>query len=203
MMSLLQAATFPTMNRQVPLRRALLATLIMVAGVVAAEDTPAGAPTPTPQPLPCSQDEYRQFDFWLGRWEVRNPQGKVVGYNRVAKDYDDCVIREAYRGKGGYRGESLNTYDLGRNLWTQTWVDNQGTLLRLQGQWEANAMRLAGQVVNESGVQDHRIRWTPLPDGGVRQLWEQRPADQPQGEWTIVFDGWYRKVSAMPSGQSF
>lgn len=194
-----QAARLLLMNK----RQIVLCSVAwaMAAGPVYAEDTPPVAPTPAPQVQPCEQAEYRQFDFWLGRWEVRNPQGKVVGYNRVARDYGACVIREAYRGKGGFRGESLNTYDPGRDLWTQTWVDNQGTLLRLQGQWQGTSMRLEGQVVSASGVADHRIRWTPLPDGGVRQLWEQRAADEPQAEWTVVFDGWYRKVSMIPDAK--
>jgi hypothetical protein len=32
---------------------------------------------------PCTAPEYRQFDFWIGDWEVRSAQGRVLGHNRI------------------------------------------------------------------------------------------------------------------------
>ena len=32
---------------------------------------------------PCkARPEYRQFDFWVGEWDVQNPQGQTAGTNR-------------------------------------------------------------------------------------------------------------------------
>jgi len=79
----------------------------------------------------CSAAEYHQFDFWIGEWDVHTADGKLAGTNRIEREYDGCVVHERYVGARGYSGESLNTYDSGRKVWHQTWVDNQSTLLLL------------------------------------------------------------------------
>ncbi len=38
-----------------------------------------------------------------------------------------------------------------------------------------------------------RITWSPGSDGSVRQTWESADA---QGQWTVVFDGIYRRKQA-------
>ena len=64
--------------------------------------------------MPCSDPTYRQFDFWLGEWEVRKLDGTLAGTNRISKEYGGCVLRERYSNAQGYSGESLNTYDVAR-----------------------------------------------------------------------------------------
>jgi hypothetical protein len=39
----------------------------------------------TPAARPCSAPAYRQFDFWLGDWKVRRPDGKIAGANRIMR----------------------------------------------------------------------------------------------------------------------
>jgi hypothetical protein len=139
----------------------------------------------------CEAAEYRQFDFWLGNWQVHAPDGKLAGTNRIEREYDGCVLHERYTGASGSRGESLNTYDAGRRMWHQTWVDNQGTLLLLEGGLRGNSMVLEGQSVEASGQSiRHRITWTPNPDGSVRQRWESSDLS---GKWSPVFDGLYTR----------
>src|SRR5689334_9355916 len=81
----------------------------------------------------CNGVEYHQFDFWVGTWQTHLPNGKIVGINQIQSEYDGCVIHERFAGARNYTGESLNTYDATRKLWHQTWVDNTGTLLVLEG----------------------------------------------------------------------
>ena len=38
---------------------------------------------------PCSGAEYRQFDFWLGEWEVESG-GKRAGTNRITRVQGGC-----------------------------------------------------------------------------------------------------------------
>ena len=45
-------------------------------------------------PLPCRQDEFRQFDFWLGMWEVSTPDGTVAGTNEITSEENGCLILE-------------------------------------------------------------------------------------------------------------
>lgn len=150
------------------------------------------APTPAAAPAPCTAPEYRAFDFWLGEWEVKTPDGKLAGYNRIEREYGGCVIHERYTTTPRpFAGESLNAYDAARGVWHQTWMDNSGTVLLLDGKLEGKSMVLQGRSLDSQGKsQIQRISWTPNQDGSVRQHWQA--ADE-KGGWTTVFDGIYRK----------
>jgi len=140
---------------------------------------------------PCDASEHRQFDFWLGEWEVRTPDGKLAGTNRIEREYGGCVLHERYDTGRGYSGESLNVYDAPRKAWHQTWVDTSGTLLLLEGGLRDGRMVLEGQTVGaDAQTTRHRITWTPNPDGSVRQFWESTDA---RGQWTTAFDGLYKR----------
>ena len=140
---------------------------------------------------PCDAAPFREFDFWLGEWQVHTPDGKLAGTNRIEREYNGCVIHEHYTTGHGYSGESLNSYDAPRKRWHQTWVDSAGTLLTLEGQLVDGKMVLEGQTVGHDGqVTRHRITWTPNANGSVRQLWESTGAN---GAWGIAFDGAYTK----------
>jgi hypothetical protein len=147
--------------------------------------------SPATSPAPCSSPEHRQFDFWLGEWKVTTPDGKVAGRNRITREYAGCVIHERYSTDKGYNGESLNAYDATRKVWHQTWVDDAGLLLTLEGGWNGKSMILEGKAPDAKGApRTQRITWTPNADGSVRQLWESANDD---GTWAVVFDGHYVK----------
>jgi len=141
---------------------------------------------------PCDTPAHRDFDFWVGHWQVHTPDGKLAGTNRITREYGGCVLHERYQTGRGYEGESLNSYDIGRKVWHQTWVDNAGTLLLLEGGLRDGQMVLEGQTVDAQGaVQHHRITWSPQPGGRVRQHWQSTDAE---GKWTTAFDGLYSPV---------
>jgi len=142
---------------------------------------------------PCASPDHRRFDFWIGDWDVKNASGEIVGRNRISAIQDACALQEQWEGRGGSRGTSLNVYDATRKVWHQTWVDNQGGLLVLEGRWREGAMRLQGRTRNsDTGRTElQRITWTPQPDGRVRQLWES--SEEGGATWKVVFDGWYAK----------
>ena len=141
--------------------------------------------------IPCGAPENRQFDFWVGDWQVHRPDGSFAGMNRITLEYGGCVVHEHYATGRGYSGESLNPYDAARKLWHQTWVDDSGLLLMLDGHWDGKSMLLEGIAAGADGaLTKQRITWSPSPDGSVRQLWES--ADS-KGAWVVVFDGQYTK----------
>ena len=151
------------------------------------------SPSPSPSVSPCLAPEYRQFDFWVGDWDVLDPAGNVVGTNKVTREYDGCVVQEHWEARGPQKqvGSSFNTYNPGTRQWHQTWVDTSGTLLSIEGQLVDGSMRLQGQTTGSDGtVTLHRITWTPNADGSVRQLWESTDA---KGEWSVAFDGKYTR----------
>ncbi len=165
--------------------RSVAAAFAMLLGTLAGQSEAA------PAPAPCTSAEHRQFDFWVGEWRVQKPDGSLAGINRITLEYGGCVIHEHYTTGKGYSGESLNIYDAARKVWHQSWVDNTGLLLTLEGRWNGKSMVLEGVAPDQKGVMTkQRITWTPNADGTVRQLWE---AADGKGGWTVAFDGKYTK----------
>jgi hypothetical protein len=171
-----------------------LATLAALIAFGACAALDANAAVAAAQTAPCAAAAHRAFDFWLGEWQVHTPDGKLAGHNSIRREYDGCVLHERYTAASAYRGESLNIYDAGRKLWHQSWVDNSGTLLLLDGGLRDGRMVLEGPGTSSEGRPiRHRITWTPNADGTVRQLWEMTDA---AGHWSVAFDGLYSKVEA-------
>jgi pimeloyl-ACP methyl ester carboxylesterase len=134
------------------------------------------------------QPERRHFDFWLGDWRVEDAVGQHLGDNRVTATMGGSVIQERWRGSKGGQGISLNAWLPGRKVWQQTWLDDQGQPLVLEGGLKDGAMVMEGATGKDARS---RITWTPQPDGRVRQRWEQS-ADGGK-TWTVAFDGFYRR----------
>ena len=144
-------------------------------------------------PPTCAGPEYRQFDFWVGEWDV-TVSGKPAGTNRITSEEDGCLIHEHWAGQGGGTGQSLNFYDRADRQWHQVWVDSGGNALHLSGTREGNQLRLTGMAPGPDGKPARqRLTFTANADGSVRQLWESS-ADG--GTWTVVFDGLYRRRGA-------
>jgi hypothetical protein len=134
---------------------------------------------------PCaSQPEFRQFDFWLGEWEVK-VNGNPAGTNSVQLILDKCVIFENWTGARGLNGKSFNIYNAAKKQWQQFWADDRGNVLELAGEFKDGAMHLSGA----QGKTLQRITWTPLPEGNVRQLWES--SNDNGKTWNVAFDGLY------------
>jgi hypothetical protein len=131
----------------------------------------------------------RAFDFWLGHWEVHARDGTFLGRNRIEAHFGGTLLQEHWEGASGARGTSLNAFMAGKGMWRQTWVDHEGAFLDLEGGLEGQDMVLRGTSADSV---DERITWTPLEDGRVRQLWEQRRGDG--NAWTVVFEGFYSRT---------
>lgn len=166
---------------------AAVATLALLghAGGAIAQTPPVAAKS-------CQAVEHRQFDFWVGRWDVFVPSGKKAGENRIELIADGCALLEQWTGTGGVTGKSLNIYDASDRRWHQTWVDSSGTLLMLTGGFvdRSMVMSMSGpSVTDPKATVQQRITWTPAADGTVRQLWE---SSSDEGRtWTVLFDGRY------------
>ena len=161
---------------------ATLVVLLAVAGAARAQ-TP---PPPPPPPPACQSDEHRQFDFWLGEWEVFLPGGKKAGDSRIESIAAGCALLENWSGNGGFSGKSVNMYDRIDQRWHQSWVDSSGSRLDLAGVFAEKRMVLSSAA--KAGPLQ-RIAWSVNDDGSVRQLWE---ASSDEGKtWAVQFDGKY------------
>lgn len=166
---------------------------ILLAALAAALPGSAADPPQSSAP-PCSAPEHRQFDFWLGTWRVVDAGGTFQGTNRIEAVLDGCALEESWTGASGTRGHSFNIYSAGRGGWHQTWVDDRGLLLLLDGGLEDGSMVLEGTTpLAGGGTLHHRITWTPLPDGRVRQHWQT--SRDGGATWGDAFDGYYSPVA--------
>lgn len=144
-----------------------------------------------PQPA-CTNAEHRQFDFWIGDWNVFNAQGQQIGSNRISRIAGGCGLLEEWQAGNGGSGKSLNFYDAADQQWHQVWVGGDGTVLRIAGAWQNGAMQLSGGDRNTPrGTVRDRITWTPQADGAVEQRWEL--STDGGATWIAAFVGTYRR----------
>lgn len=147
------------------------------------------------QQAPCSAPEYRQFDFWVGEWDVYHATADtIVGTNHIKNILGGCVIEENWTGGGGSIGKSFNTYNPADSTWNQVWVDNGGSTLNFKGRYADNVMQMRGETISRrtGGKVLFEMSYTHDPEKGtVRQVWK---SSTDEGEnWNTIFDGIYRK----------
>ncbi len=148
--------------------------------------TAQGAP-----PSGCVSAEARQFDFWVGSWEV-SVAGKPAGTNEVTLEESRCVLHEHWTGARGGTGQSFNFFDRATGKWQQFWVDNSGGYLYLTGGYADGRLVLTGSAPGPDGnPAEQRLTFFNNPDGTVRQFWEMS-ADH-GATWQVAFDGLYRR----------
>lgn len=172
-------------------RISVLAASILAIGQVAAAQEAEPVPTPPP---PCSQDEFKQFDFWLGDWEVTTPKGVVAGVNKITREEAGCLILETWKSVNGGTGQSYNYYNPATEKWRQVWV-SAGLIIDYEGGLtDSGSMKLAGKVTYTTSKLEAEFtgEWTPNEDGTVTQHFEQ--FDEETGEWTPWFTGTYTRI---------
>lgn len=149
--------------------------------------------------MPCSAPAYRQFDFWLGEWEVYGVNGNKAGDSRISILLDSCVILEEWTSanlsKGiRYSGKSFNTYNANTGQWQQTWVDNiGGSTEYLKGKFEDNKLIFLTNPFpfNKDTMAIRQLTFTNLGRKKVRQLGE---ISKDGGvTWTVEYDLEYRR----------
>lgn len=143
---------------------------------------------------PCAATEHRQFDFWIGDWDVRGGDGRALGTNRITSILGGCALQEEWSSANGkVRGVSINAFDPDDRRWHQEWVDTSPSRLTISGGLVDGRMVMEqrGAASADGKVQVQRITWTPLDGGWVRQHWEVS-ADGGT-TWKTAFDGYYAR----------
>ena len=167
----------------------LLSVILVPFGVIAQEAV-------APQPSPCETDErFAEFDFWQGTWDVHDAEGNFAGTNTITREQSGCVLIENWDGVQGGTGMSINYLDKARDEWVQVWHAASGYQIDIRGGLTDDGMLLTGTIhyINNGTTAPFRGLWTELPDGRVRQYFEQS-ADG--GEtWATWFEGFYARKS--------
>ena len=171
--------------------------LLLIVGWGSGSALAQASPTPPPT---CTAPEHRQFDFWVGWWDVY-PTGKdqVVAHSLIEKLYDGCTIRENWKPGSRMGGGSLNAYRPEQKVWKQIWTDSGNSWGVFEGKFENGAMVLSGwwEGANGPGTKAFtRTTWTRNPDGSVRQFGEARSDDGKT--WSAAFDFTYKKSASAP-----
>lgn len=169
----------------------ILVIIALSTGFAAADETAPAAQ------FPCEQDTaFAAFDFWVGTWDVHTADGKFVGSNDIERAERGCVLIENWSSAGGGSGMSINYLDKTTDEWVQIWNDGSGSQINIRGGMTDEGMLLVGTIhyVASGKTAAFRGLWTPLPDGRVRQFFEQSNND---GEiWSPWFEGFYSRKSA-------
>ena len=129
---------------------------------------------------PCEEDpRFREFDFWVGQWDVHDVNGTFVGENSITREESGCVVIENWLGAKGSTGMSINYLDKVTNEWVQSWHAAGGYQIVMRGGLTDDGMLLNGTIHYIANGQTSPFRglWTAMPDGRVRQYFEQSNDD--------------------------
>jgi hypothetical protein len=169
-------------------------TVHMLLLVVTALTPGLGRADPSPT-KPCSTAEYRQFDFWVGNWDVY-PTGhdQLIAHSFIENIYNGCGLRENWMPlKVENTGGSLNIYVPSEKAWRQTWIDSSGARVDFKGGWNGTVMILEGfwgDFVSPGVGAIVRMTYSKAVDGSVRQVGESSLDDGKT--WAASFDLTYR-----------
>ena len=145
---------------------------------------------------PCLYSpESHQFDFWVGEWDVLNPQGQKAGSSVIQKVSEGCGVLENWIDRFGTTGKSLNFYDANAQKWNQYWIGANGIPIRYAGVYRDGAMRYDGEPTTANGVTTlNRLTFFNIDSNTVRQFAEQSTDDGKT--WTTVYDLKYVRKKA-------
>lgn len=125
------------------------------------------------QIAPCKfMPEAKQFDFWIGNWDVFNTQGQKVGINSVESIADGCGLLENWTSVLRNNGKSINYFDPSTGKWYQFWIGSGGGALRFEGTFRDGAMRFEGVTIANGVKTLNRLTFTRIDENTVRQFAE-------------------------------
>lgn len=133
--------------------------------------------------------EYRQFDFWLGDWDVFNKSDQRVGSNTVQMLEDGCIVSENWTSAQGSTGKSYNFYNPITRKWHQSYMDTQGGNWMMDGEYKDGALKYEGAIYSPSGKVLVHMTFFNLGPDKVRQ-WAETSSDDGK-TWQVIWDAMY------------
>jgi hypothetical protein len=167
--------------------------LLLAPRAAASQQQPPAGPPPTP----ClGAERNRQFDFWLGTWDVYPWPAPVeperrIGVNIITSIESGCALLEMWTDARGGTGRSFNWYDRNLGTWRQLWIAaGGGTLDYTEGEYRDGAMRFGGWALDRTGRRaEQKLTFFNLHPDTVRQLFEV--STDSGRTWQPTFDGRY------------
>jgi hypothetical protein len=168
-------------------RGAGAATPLAASGIAAADAAKSTA---------CSGSEFHQFDFWIGDWDLvvharTTPSGNkwadARGHQHVEAILGGCAIAEHFSADGPpkpWAGASYSAWQPQLARWRQTWVDDSGGYIALDGGIEHGVMTLYGEPRDVDGLHIQ-----------MRMVFRDVTADTLRWEWQRTEDSWETATS--------
>lgn len=144
---------------------------------------------------PCRYSEQaRQFDFWIGEWDVKSTTGQQAGTSNIQLMLGECVIYENWTSAPpqNYAGKSFNLYNSTTGKWMQTWVDDKGAIIEFNdGEYKDNKLVFVTKPDTQNQIT--RLTFFNMEPNLVRQLFEVTKDDGKT--WTTTTDLYYHRIS--------
>ena len=148
---------------------------------------------------PCSAPEQKQFEFWVGEWDLTWPGDNRVpahGTNSIRRILDGCIVQENFSGGDAMplRGMSVSVYEVNSGRWKQTWVDNSGGYLDFTGEFKSGEMILQREFTRKDGAKImQRMVWKNISPNELDWSWE---ASKDGGKtWQVNWPIHYKRKS--------
>lgn len=130
-------------------------------------------------PNPCAAPEQKQFNFWVGEWDLiwpgQKPGETGHGGNSIRRIMEGCVVEERFTGGDAMhlRGMSVSTFVTRAGKWKQTWVDNEGGYLDFVGEFKDGQMSLSREAIGPDGAKIlQRMVWKNISPKELDWSWE-------------------------------
>jgi tetratricopeptide (TPR) repeat protein len=139
---------------------------------------------------PCAAAaEYRQFDYWLGEWDVFSG-GQKIARSSIQAILDDCVVFENYATLDGrYAGKSLNIWIPAKKQWEQRYMDTTGGSHEWIGALDGDHLVFTYNY-EQNGVKTMQ-RMSYLKEG-ADQVRQKIDVSTDEGKtWNVSYDGLY------------
>lgn len=140
---------------------------------------------------PCdTMPKAREFDFWIGDWNVHAPGGQLAGTNLIQKVSNGCALLENWTANGGGAGKSLNFYNPNAGYWQQTWIGAAGGPVEFrEGVLKDNTLTFIVRSGGPGSPVVSRLSFTNLGPNRVRQHAEATTDNG--ATWTTTYDFQY------------
>jgi hypothetical protein len=170
---------------------------IFFSQLLTAQQQAPKAASPSPSQT-CSDSEQKQFDFWLGDWDLtwpgEHPGETGHGTNSIKRVLEDCVVEENFSGGDSMhlRGISVSAFDTRAHNWKQTWVDNEGGYLDFSGEFEDGQMILSREGTRPDGSKIlMRMVFKNIAPNELDWSWE---GSKDGGKnWTVIWPIHYKR----------
>lgn len=167
--------------------------LVLLSPLGAQQAAPTTPPVQPPAPPPVN----REFDFWIGEWDVfQNGTAVKIGDSKIeAVSGGHALLEHWSSSRASQTGKSLTSFNRATQQWQQYYVGSFGRTTEYKGALVDGKIVLVAEITLPNGTKAlNRGTWTPNPDGSVRQQFET--SSDGGRTWQAGFDGLYRRKPA-------